>query len=506
MNPTIFATATEPSKSTIVLAFFAPEKTDSEEAGYRTPVYKGKSEKTISDLIKKLDATEHFFGKRGETTLLRFVPTLGYANTIALGLGPSKAWGPDVARQAGASLYHIQKKERLLTMAVALDCILNDSHTDAETLQAFCEGYLLGSYEYTELKKVDKHRFHPKGMHLVAPKGSDAKQAIDRSKVIADAVNFARFLGDRPANYMTPTEMGKQVEKMSKTVGLKCTVWGRNQIEKEKMGLFLGVAAGSIEEPKLIQMEYQGGKKGDRPIVLIGKGVTFDSGGISLKPAARMEDMKYDMMGAAAVIGAMQAIAGLKPSVNVLGIVVATENLPDAKAQKPGDVAVSMSGKTVEIINTDAEGRLILADALEYAQKREPQAMIDFATLTGAVLDALGKVASGIMGNHMGLIDRIKHSAEATGERVWQLPLFEEYMEDLQSQVADIKNAGIREAGSSKGGTFLKFFVDSKYPWVHCDIAGTSYHRKDLSYHPSKFGSGVMVRLVAHMVENWKPL
>jgi len=220
-----------------------------------------------------------------------------------------------------------------------------------------------------------------------------------------------------------------------------------------------------------------------------------------------MEEMKYDMMGAAVVAGTLQAVAELKLPVNVVGFIAAAENMPSGSAQKPGDVARSLTGKTVEITNTDAEGRLILADTLEYVQKYfQPQAIIDFATLTGAVVDALGKVTSGIMGTHAELIGRIKDASNYTGEKVWELPLLEEYEEDLKSPVADIRNSGVREAGSSKGGMFLKFFVDSKYPWVHCDIAGTAYSRTDANYYPPKYGAGVMVRLVTRLLETWKPL
>jgi leucyl aminopeptidase len=215
--------------------------------------------------------------------------------------------------------------------------------------------------------------------------------------------------------------------------------------------------------------------------------------------------MKYDMMGAATVAGVFQALADLKVARNVVGVIAATENMPGGRAQKPGDVQKSMSGKTVEIFNTDAEGRLILADAMEYVQKYfAPQAMADFATLTGAVVVALGTVTTGIMGTHSGLIDDVKKASKETDERVWELPLYEEYEEDLKSATADIRNSGNREAGSSKAGTFLKFFVDSKLPWVHFDIAGSAWHRKDINYHPTKGASGAMVRLVTHWMENWR--
>jgi leucyl aminopeptidase len=270
------------------------------------------------------------------------------------------------------------------------------------------------------------------------------------------------------------------------------------------MGLFLTVAQGSVEDPKFIILEHNGGKKSENPICLIGKGVTFDSGGISLKPSSKMEEMKYDMMGSATVAAVCLAAAELNIPKNIYGFIAATENMPSGNAQKPGDVQTSITGKTVEVNNTDAEGRLILADAIEYVQKYyKPECMIDYATLTGAVLYAIGTVATGIMGIDNNLIQRLKKSSEKTGEKVWELPLYEEYEEDLKSHFADIKNSGVSEAGSSKGGTFLKFFVDKKIPWVHCDIAGTAWHRKDVNYYSPKYASGHIIRLTLDMLENW---
>lgn len=508
MKPKIEVATHSSSKSTLALAFFSTER--SQDKSNHSPEYKGASTSNIARLIPQLDRSRHFFGKKNEVSLLRFVATDGFTNTLLLGCGHRLEWKPEIARQIGATLYNIQKRERLSDVTVRIDALMPESSSDkkeeTDILQAFCEGYWLGAYEFVELKKEDKTAFHPEKLLLLGSKSGVPDGLLTRASAIASAVNFARFLGDRPGNWMTPTMLAQQAQQMAKQKKLLCTIWGPSQITKEKMGLFMGVAKGSQEEPRFIILEYKGAKKTDRPLVLVGKGITFDSGGISLKPAARMEDMKYDMMGAATVLGAMQAIAELSPNINVTGIVATCENMPSGNAQKPGDVAKSATGKTVEIINTDAEGRLILADALEYAQKLNPQAMIDFATLTGAVLDALGTVASAVMGNHEGLIERIKRSAEASGERVWQLPLYDEYQEDLKSVVADIKNSGVREAGSSKGGIFLRFFVDPKFPWAHCDIAGTAYHRKDVSYHPPKHGSGVLVRLVAHLAENWAPL
>jgi leucyl aminopeptidase len=503
--PKVELTAAASDADAVVLGWFQEEVREKEGTGQPALRFQGKRSKEIDVLASKLRSSKHFFGKKNETNLLRFFSFANYGNVLLLGLGSARKWNAEVARQAGAAVSLCQRKERLPWLDIHSDSLFSGEMAEIEYLvQAFCEGYLLAGYEYRELKKPDKDLFVPSGIRLIGLKGNALESAADAAAILAESTNFARFLGDRPGNHLTPVEFARQVASMAKQSGLKCTVWGKAEIEKEKMGLLLGVSRGSAEEPRFIILQHLGGKKKDPPVALVGKGITFDSGGISLKPPARMEDMKYDMMGAAAVAGICRAIAELDLPINVMGIIATCENMPDGRAQKPGDVARSRSGKTVEIINTDAEGRLILADALDYAQSQNPQAIIDFATLTGAVIDALGTVTSGIMGNSNDLLSRIKTSASVTGERVWELPLFDEYEEDLKSNVADIKNSGIREAGSSKGGTFLKFFVDPKFPWVHCDIAGTAYHRKEVNYHPAKYGSGVMVRLITHMLAHWE--
>lgn len=504
MAAKISITSGQPSNAdALVLGWFQEEgEGKSKETSI---VYHGKRNKEIDAISQRLKQSKHFSGKKGETDLLRYFAYHDFPNTMLLGLGNSKKLSSEVARQAGAAVALTQKRAKLAKVAVLGESLLAKvpAAEHGYYLQAFCEGYLLAGHEYKELKKAEKDPFVPQGMEIAGVKAGN--EISTHATLLANAVNFARALGDRPGNYLTPTEFARLSEKMAKEHGLKCKVLGRSEMQKEKMGLFLGVAAGSAEEPKLIILEHRGGKKTDKPFAIVGKGVTFDTGGISLKPSANMEDMKYDMMGAAVVAGIMHAVGSLNLPINLVGFIGATENMPGSRAQKPGDVARSMSGKTVEVINTDAEGRLVLADVLEYVQKYyQPQAIVDFATLTGAVVHALGTVTTGIMGTDKNLISKMKESADHTSERVWELPLYDEYEDDLRSAVADIKNSGSREAGSSKGGIFLKFFVDSKYPWVHCDIAGSAYHRKDVNYHPSKYGAGVMVRLMVHLLQNWK--
>jgi leucyl aminopeptidase len=472
------------------------------------PEYVGERNAALEELEKKLTQSKHFAGKSREVSLLRFYPFGDFSNTVLFGLGAKKDLEPEELRRAGGALYQLQKRERLSKLTLRADSVFTGAG-EAQVgayLQALAEGYWLSSYEYKDLKKTETEAFVPSGLEVAGLKGAAAKKAIERGELLAGAINFARSLGDRPGNHLTPTILAELAQKMAKEHGIGFRALGAKELEKEKMGLFLGVSMGSEEEPKLIILEYKGGKKGDKPIALVGKGITFDSGGISIKPAAKMEEMKYDMMGAGAVVGTLQSIASLKLPINVTGYIAAAENMPSGRAQKPGDVRRSLSGKTVEIVNTDAEGRLVLADTIEYAQREKPQAMIDFATLTGAVTVALGGVTSGIMGNHPGLIQRVKEASAASGERVWELPLYEEYEEDLKSFYADIKNSGQRDAGSSKGGIFLKYFVDPKLPWVHCDIAGSAWGRSDISYLSKKYATGVMVRLMTHLLESWKPL
>src|SRR6058998_1244529 len=297
----------------------------------------------------------------------------------------------------------------------------------------------------------------------------------------------------QPANVCTPSYLADRAKQLADAYGFTLTTLDRAAIRQEGMGALLAVAQGTEQEPRFIVLEYRGAGDAAPPIVLVGKGVTFDSGGISIKPAQNMEDMKYDMSGAAAVLGAFEVVGLLKPKVNVVGLIPATENLPSGTAVKPGDVVKSHLGKTIEIINTDAEGRLILCDALSYARRFKPAAAIDAATLTGAVVVALGHHAIGMMGNDEALLAEVRDAGERAGERCWPLPLWDEYRELLKSDVADVKNSGGRSAGTIAGAWFLREFVDS-FPWVHLDIAGTAYLEGESASH-AKGPTGIGVRL-----------
>src|SRR4029077_7235214 len=282
------------------------------------------------------------------------------------------------------------------------------------------------------------------------------------------------YLQMLPGNVCTPTYLADRAKQLADQYGFTCTVLDRAQMRQENMGALLAVAQGSQQEPRFIVLEYRGAGAADAPVALVGKGVTFDSGGLSIQPAQHMEEMEVDMSRAAAVLGTFEALGKLKPKLNVVGLIPATENLPSGAAVKPGDVVKSHLGKTIEIINTDAEGRLILCDALSYVRRFKPAAVIDIATLTGAVVVALGQGGIGLMGNDDALLAEVREAGERAGERCWPLPLWDEYRDLLKSDVADIKNSGGRGAGSIAGGWFLKEFVEG-YPWVHLDIAGTAY-------------------------------
>ena len=318
---------------------------------------------------------------------------------------------------------------------------------------------------------------------------------------IGGAQNFVRDLSTTPGSDLPPAALAEAASTMAQEFGLQCTILGPEEIAAENMNVILGVSRGSDQPCRFIVLDYTPAEATDQTIVLVGKGITFDTGGLNLKPGDSMRHMESDMAGGAGVIGAMRLVGHFKPSVRVIGLVPASENMPGANAFKPGDILRAANGKTIEIDNTDAEGRLVLADALCYAQRYNPSAIIDMATLTGAVIVALGQHAAGLMTNHAGLAARVKAAGDVTGERVWELPLWPEYEEQVKSPIADVKNTGGRAAGSITGAALLKLFVDEK-PWVHLDIAGVDYTDLDRPYIP-KGSSGYGARLLFQIVRDW---
>ena len=372
--------------------------------------------------------------------------------------------------------------------------------------QGLVEGIYLGLYQFNEFKTEERGKIKDvERVHLVTPEEkriSPIQKAVDAAEIVSKAVYLTRDLVSRPANRKTPSMLAQVAKDVAENNGLRLEVLNREEMKKLGMGALLAVASGSHESPKFIILEYKPPKRGLETVVVIGKAITFDSGGLSLKPSENMDKMKHDMGGGAAAIGVMQAASQLKLPLHLIALIPATENLPSGSAYRPGDILASLSGKTIEVISTDAEGRLILADALAYSQRIKPKAIIDLATLTGACIIALGNNVTGMMGNNEELKARVRRAADRTGERVWELPLWEEYEEQLKSDVADIKNVGGRPAGTITGGAFLKKFV-GEYPWVHLDIAGPVWTDKDKPYVP-KGATGVGVRLVVQLLRDWK--
>jgi leucyl aminopeptidase len=370
------------------------------------------------------------------------------------------------------------------------------------------EGITLASYRFDRYRTEKKEELPPplQESWLLVDKQAqvnDMEQGIARALAICRGVMLARDLVNMPGNVKSPDFLAQQARAVAEETGLKCTVLEQKELEEEGLGAMLGVAQGSVREPRLIILEYRGGNSDARPVALIGKGVVFDAGGISLKPAEKMDEMKMDMGGGATVLGTMLAASLLKLPVNLVGIVPAVENLPSGSAIRPGDILTSLSGRTIEVLNTDAEGRLILADALTYAKRFDPRVAIDLATLTGACVIALGHHATAILGNHEGLIRQLISAGEQTGERLWQLPLWEDYAAQIKSDIADVKNIGGRPAGTITAAAFLQKFAED-FTWAHLDIAGTAWEEKGRPYTP-KGGTGVGVRLLVHYLRQSMP-
>ncbi len=402
-----------------------------------------------------------------------------------------RKYGANIAKEAEA----VSAKNVVAIMPTA------EKVTADEAAGALTEGIVLGMYNYDELKTSDKN--NTSALNSVSiynySRVKISQKAIDHAQLVSEATNEARRLADAPSNMMTPTIFTHIVTGKAKKEGVRVKVLDKPVLERMGWGAFLGVARGSYEPPKVVILEYNG-NRGKKKHVIVGKGITFDSGGISIKPSSGMEEMKFDMAGAAAVAMTVILTARLHMPVNLAAVIPLTENMPGGKAQKPGDVVKTLSGKTVEIISTDAEGRLILADALYYAVKTfKPESIIDLATLTGACVVALGSEASGIMGTEDDLIDRLVKAGEQSGDRLWKLPLWDDYKDLLKSDVADIKNSGSRWAGTIQGGIFLKEFVGD-VNWAHVDIAGTAYLEKPKAYF-KKGATGAGVRFLIRFFE-----
>src|SRR5712691_5333085 len=481
----------------VLAVFLRPEKSLASKSAVAQ--LDARLEGRIRDYLESGD----FSGALNSTALVRTGGKIQAPRVLLVGLGKPDAFKIDMVRQASATAATAARRLGISSLA------LLPPAGDLEPVavgQALTEGALLGLYTLKRYKTVAENEDKDNLRELSLLANGNTQRALEngvkRGQIIAAAVNMARDLSNSPGNEVNPSYLAKQAQEVAAKTALRCQVLDADGMREHGMGCLLGVAQGSEQPPAFIILEHAPKGAREKPIVLVGKGITFDSGGISIKPAANMEDMKMDMSGGAAVLGTMQALAQLGYPRRVVGLVPASENLPNGKAVKPGDILRAMSGKTVEVMNTDAEGRLILADALAYAvQEFKPACIVDLATLTGAVVVALGSQATGMMGTDKAMMDWLRAAGDYSAERVWELPLFEEYSKQIKSDFADIKNVSSgREAGSIIGGAFLKECVGDT-PWVHLDIAGTAWTRHNKPYIP-KGATGVGIRLLVKALED----
>jgi leucyl aminopeptidase len=460
---------------------------------------------TLGPLIE----TKDFKAEPGETLTSYLDAEARTKRLMTVGLGKSKEITLERLRKAYAKASKQFNKLKLTTVGFEIPDLTQvkaiTENSISDIVQAISEGVLLSQYYFKKYVSDNSTvPFEEIVFFTDSPKYvKEINDTLKNSKIICDAVFVARDFGNEPSNMLYPNKFAETVKKNSAKAGYTVSIFDEKKIKQLNMGGIIGVSQGSTNPPRFLILQYFGNTKSDKPVVLVGKGVTFDTGGISLKPALNMEQMKMDMCGAAAVVGAFEAVSRLRLKINLIGLIPIVENMPSGTAIKPGDIITSFGGTTIEVLNTDAEGRLILADALDYAANYKPKAVIDIATLTGAVVVTFGHLVSGMMGNDESLMKKIFAAGEKTYERVWELPLYDEYEKQMKSDNADIKNIGApREAGSIMGGIFLKKFADDKYPWVHLDVAGTAIMNEASEYVP-KETSGVGVRLFVELLRNF---
>ncbi len=459
----------------------------------------GRLDAHLDGAIARVLSAGDMKGRTGDQVVL-FGPEGGPERVLLLGMGKGDLEPEDVRRLAGRAT-RVAERIGVDALSIAVDV---EGVEGPHAAQAAAEGVALAVWKFTELKEAgdDDPPVLVDALDLFLPEGTAeaAQEAATAGAVIGEAENFARTLQSRPGNIATPTHIADEAVRMAEEVGLDVTVYDEEALEEAGMHAILAVSRGSEEEARLIVLQHNGGGEGDAPLVLVGKGLSFDAGGISLKPPAGMEKMKFDMSGGAAVIGAMMAVANLGVKANVVGIVPSSENMPSGTAVKPGDVIDTLAGKTVEVVNTDAEGRLILADALAHGAAMKPAAMVDCATLTGAVVVALGHHAAAVIGTDQALVDELRAAGNRSGERCWQLPLWKEYRKQLDTDVADLVNVGGRPGGCITAAAFLREFVGD-VPWAHLDIAGTAYGDEPRPY-LRKGAYGFPTRLLVEWVRS----
>ena len=460
----------------------------------------GAVDQALGGIIGQLIGEGEIKGKLNEVTLIHTIGKMEAERVVVVGLGKQEKFTYDSVRGVMAVACRFLRKVGAKRVATIIHGAGAGGMDMERAVQALTEGSILGLYTFR--KHVTKEPEHGEIEEMIVVERDESKlplleRGINRGSVLAEATNYARDMTNEPANYMTPSDLAEAARSVAAERGLDFDVLEREDMEKLGMRALLGVAQGSKQPPKFIVMSYRGGDSTATPLGFIGKGITFDSGGISIKPSEGMDEMKGDMAGGAAVIAAMRAIAELKPKINVTGLVPATENLPGGAALKPGDVLRAMNGKTIEVANTDAEGRLILADAICYARKLGLAPLVDVATLTGACRVALGDICTGALGNDQELVAKVIKAGDEAGEKIWQLPMYEEYKEQNKSEVADVKNTGGRYAGAITAAQFLAEFSEDT-PWVHLDIAGPSFIKKEQTY-LIKGATGVAVRTLVNV-------
>jgi len=458
-------------------------------------------DKALDGAVSQLISEGEIKGKLHEITIVHSLGKLPTVRVVIAGLGKQSELTADKVRGVAAETCRLLRQKGIASIAtIAQGAGVADISVEVAA-QAVTEGALLGTYSFRKYMTKEAEYGDIKQFIIVDADKSrlpGLEQGYNLGKILAEATNLARDMVNEPSNYMTPSQMAEVAKRLANTYGLELKVLEREQMQELGMGALLGVAQGSQEPPKLIILHYKGSDSGEIDMALVGKGITFDSGGISIKPSEKMEEMKGDMAGGASVMAAISAIAQLKPKINVVAVIPATENLPSGSAQKPGDVVMAINGKTIEVINTDAEGRLILADALGYANKLGAKHIVDAATLTGAMVIALGDIYTGAFGNNQELIDKVIAAGAEGGELIWQMPMHDGYKEQIKSEVADIKNVGGRPASAITAAQLLVEFTGDT-PWVHLDIAGTSMSEKERGY-LVKGATGVPVRTLVNLV------
>ena len=473
---------------------------------------KGVEKKKSGSVVAKVFSSvlkEKIF--KSEKNAVLFVPCTSVKSSrhlLFVGLGDAKKVDAESIRQASASAYRALEKHSIASATVDCSALMDFVANSRTAARLVAEGFYLAHYRFEDLKKKEPSKVKLKTVFLTGlTQTKEGQKGMQEGQYLAESTNFGRWLADNPANLMTPSILAQAVQKKCKGISnLKISVWNKERIKKEKMGGVIGVSLGSNQEPRVIIMEYKGADTASsKPVCFVGKGLTFDSGGISLKPPAKMDEMKFDMCGSVAVIGALLAIAKLKLKVNVIGLVGSTENMPGAAATKPGDVLRARNGKTMEVLNTDAEGRLVLADILSYASELKPACIVDAATLTGAIVVALGNIYTGLFTRNKGLEEKIYSAGKASGERLWSMPLDDFNVKDIKSPVADVANIQSTPGmGSSTAAAFLEHFVDKNIPWAHLDIAGTAWSVENrLPYSRPKSASGVMVRTFVELARQY---